>query len=152
MALRRLWSWLDSQPKLVAAVIAVMLLAELAMLAHRAQHWRDPDASILRPPFHPAGTNTLGYWTGLVIPFADTDDNGHRASLRLYENGVRLGPANASASDIENKGQGRYRYVQANMGRILIFSTSDNSDPNTNGRTYFVDDPQAAARDTYRRR
>jgi hypothetical protein len=43
-------------------------------------------------------------------------------------------------------GGGRYLFWRSGSN-MLIFSTSDNSDPNTNGRTYRVSDP--GARDPY---
>lgn len=57
--------------------------------------------------------------------------------LRLLEDGKELGPADAIHDDIRHVGQGRYSHWKATDGSVSIyFSTSDNSDPNTNGRTY----------------
>lgn len=52
--------------------------------------------------------------------------------LRLYENGVPLGIAHAVHEDIRGVGRGRYSHWQG----WVRFSTSDNSDPNRNGRSY----------------
>jgi len=40
--------------------------------------------------------------------------------------------------DIAKQGNGRYSH----WGNSLVFSASDNSDPNTNGRSYWVVQPR----------
>ena len=52
--------------------------------------------------------------------------------LRLFEDGMDLGPANCSHGDIEKLGGGRFSH----WADGLRFSTSDGSDPNENGRRY----------------
>jgi FkbM family methyltransferase len=75
-----------------------------------------------------------------VIPLNDflsnTDDNEHpnRSTLLLYEDDHLLQPAHALHEDIRNLGGGRYSYWNG----ALYFSTTDGSDPNTNGRRYRV--------------
>ena len=56
------------------------------------------------------------------------------SDLRLFENGHVIGPAHSERADIENLGRGRYLYSTDG----LYFSSSDGSDPRTNGRTYRV--------------
>src|SRR5262245_23561353 len=63
---------------------------------------------------------------------ANEDGNFARSPLVLYENRRILGPAHAEHVDIRTSGQGAYCHWQD----WLYFSTPDNSDPNTNGRTY----------------
>ena len=158
MKLPRALSWLDSQPKAVAAIVSIAILAELLVVAYRARGEATSSFApmVLRRPFHSLGGKTFGRWVGVWIPFSVVDDQDgvgrNNATIRLYEDGVLLGPAHASTLDIEAKGRGRYRYVQSAMGRELFFSASDNSDPDTNGRTYVVYDPQAAKNDPYPRR
>jgi molybdenum cofactor biosynthesis enzyme MoaA len=53
----------------------------------------------------------------------------------LYEDGVRLLHAHTPHDAIRSRGGGLY----AHSGRRIWFSTTDNSDPNTNGRRYEVD-------------
>lgn len=55
-----------------------------------------------------------------------------RSSLILYENDRLLGPPHAVHSSIRVDGGGRYSHWHS----ALYFSTSDGSDPNTNGRAY----------------
>ena len=69
---------------------------------------------------------------------ADSPTTTHIASnLELFENGKPLGPAHAYAIEISTTGAGRYSHWGA-VDSVLLFSTSDNSDPRTNGRTYSV--------------
>ncbi|MHC2334322.1 hypothetical protein [Bradyrhizobium sp. USDA 4454] len=60
---------------------------------------------------------------------------------KLYEDGVLIGPANSDPQEISAKGRGLYRLYKEEdeSAPILMFSTSDNSDPNTNGRKYRLD-------------
>jgi hypothetical protein len=61
-------------------------------------------------------------------------DREAASRLRLYEDGRPLGPAHSAHSDIRSLGQGRFSH----WGPTVYFSTSDNSDPRTNGRRYSV--------------
>ena len=61
-------------------------------------------------------------------------DREAASRLRLYEDGRPLGPAHSAHSDIRSLGKGRFSH----WGPTVYFSTSDNSDPPTNGRRYSV--------------
>jgi hypothetical protein len=50
----------------------------------------------------------------------------------LCENGMLLGPGNSELNEIGTKGQGRFNHWMS----AFIFSASDNTNPNNNGRTY----------------
>lgn len=65
---------------------------------------------------------------------ADTEDDPTRSPLMLYEGDQLLGPPHSSIEDIGRLGKGRYSHSK----RGLVFSASDNSDINTNGRTYWA--------------
>ena len=54
------------------------------------------------------------------------------SSLRIFENGKEIGPPHSVHNDIRTAGKGRFSHWLGG----LYFSTSDNSDPRTNGRTY----------------
>ncbi|MEZ6029462.1 MAG: hypothetical protein R3C46_06890 [Hyphomonadaceae bacterium] len=56
--------------------------------------------------------------------------------VELFENGKPLGPAEALHEDIRRTGKGAWSHW--NFGGVprVLFSTSDNSDPNENGRRY----------------
>jgi hypothetical protein len=73
-----------------------------------------------------------GYcYTAKIPEWVVSDANGH-SSIRLFENGEALTPAHSIHSDIRRLGEGRFSHW---FDRVY-FSTSDNSDPRTNGRTY----------------
>ena len=79
--------------------------------------------------------------------FPTWDDLGdpHRSCLTLYEDGKPLGPAHEPLDLVRQIGFGRYAY----WDRVLYFSSSDNSNPLENGRTYTIEnstrlDPEVA--------
>jgi hypothetical protein len=57
-----------------------------------------------------------------------------RSPLIIYEDGRPLGPAHNTFADINNLGAGRFSHFTDK----IIFSSSDNSDPNTNKRMYWA--------------
>jgi hypothetical protein len=66
---------------------------------------------------------------------ADTQTSPRRSPLIIYEDGKPLGPAHSLHADVSKHGNGRFSHWN-NTG--FIFSTSDNSDPNLNGREYWA--------------
>lgn len=62
---------------------------------------------------------------------ADFEKLPTRSTLTLYEDGRPLGPAHS----VGKIASGSYSHLR---GFGLFFSASDNSDPNTNGRSYTV--------------
>jgi hypothetical protein len=66
---------------------------------------------------------------------ADTSDTPQRSPAMLYEDGKPLGPPHSVHADISKLGLGRFSHWD-NAG--FIFSSSDNSDPNLNGRKYWA--------------
>src|SRR5262245_8846978 len=80
-----------------------------------------------------------GYWVRInpgfpspIIAVSDDFDNPSRSNLRLFENDRQLGPPNARHAYIRREGGGAYSFWRGG----LLFSSSDNSDPRVNGRTY----------------
>lgn len=74
-------------------------------------------------------------WTARLpatIAIGDTSDEPNRSDLILYENDYALGPAHSGHDRIRLIGEGGYSH----WGETLYFSSSDNSDPTKNGRTY----------------
>lgn len=63
---------------------------------------------------------------------SDNFDFPQASQLILYEDGHPLGPAHSMHADIAAFGEGRYSHWRG----TIVFSSSDNSDPRTNGRTY----------------
>ena len=66
------------------------------------------------------------------ISGGDSESAKEQSILRLFENGVEIGPAHSVHDDIRNTGKGRFSH----WGTTVIFSASDNTDPRTNGRSY----------------
>ena len=61
-----------------------------------------------------------------------------RSKLLVCENNNLLGPMHSAHAEVAKEGHGRYSHWNTS----LIFSASDNTDPNTNGRTYVVVQPR----------
>jgi hypothetical protein len=73
-----------------------------------------------------------GYcYTARVPEWIISDAKGH-STIRIFENGKSLAPAHSIHGDIRRLGKGRFSHWFDHV----YFSTSDNSDPRTNGRTY----------------
>jgi len=64
----------------------------------------------------------------------DGPGSAYHSSLVLLEDGYLLGPGHAVHEMIAEKGKGLFSH----WGDTLYFSSSDNSDPNVNGRKYEV--------------
>jgi len=89
----------------------------------------------LSHPFEPEGTR--GWRARLpseLGPLTDDSDFPTRSPLLLLEDGHVLGAGHDHHAAIFNKGNGRYSFWKGG----LYFSTSDNSDPNSNGRAYEI--------------
>jgi hypothetical protein len=63
---------------------------------------------------------------------------------RLFEDDRPLGPGEARPRDIRNLGKGRYGFWESS----LYFSSSDGTDPRTNGRRYHFEGPWPLSRRT----
>jgi hypothetical protein len=81
--------------------------------------------------------NKFGYMSRAqtLILIGDTEDEPLRSPLLLFEDLKPLGPAHSAQEDIEEIGLGRFSHLKR-VG--FFFSTSDNSDPTTNGRNYWA--------------
>ena len=63
---------------------------------------------------------------------ADSSGSPGRSTLVVYENSIPLHRAHVPHDLIRNEGKGVYSH----WGDAIFFSTTDNSDPNSNGRAY----------------
>lgn len=66
--------------------------------------------------------------------WCDTLTEQRRSPLILLEDGVAIGGSHAAHNEVSAAGGGTFSH----WGEYLIMSTTDGSDPNTNGRTYFA--------------
>ena len=84
--------------------------------------------------------NDAGYAYRISQSFgtpADIATNPTQSKLRVFENGVELMQSHADHGQIETIGAGRFSHWMDEFGyEALYLSTSDNTDPRTNGRTY----------------
>jgi hypothetical protein len=77
----------------------------------------------------------------LFVSLADTADNNERSPIEIYENNTPLGPAHSAHADVAKIGHGLFSHWERNKGAIFVFSSTDNTDPQTNGRTYWAVKP-----------
>jgi hypothetical protein len=79
----------------------------------------------------------------VAVPFESyffelpSDGVSNRSKLRLFEDGKELREAHAPHADVRESGSGRYSHWY----RQIWFSSSDNTDPRTNGRRYEIASP-----------
>lgn len=79
-----------------------------------------------------------------LAEWGDTISYLARSRVRLFEDDLELGPAHSLHKAIRNHGNGRFSYwstsdtgtAEGPSEPLLIFSSSDNTDPNHNGRQY----------------
>lgn len=149
MALTVRW---DKQTKLVCAVVGTItyfLVAhwlQLAYVAPAVSH-AEPNVAgekvLLRRPFARFVNSDFAViardekFSGL----ADSADDNERSPIEIFEDEARLGPPHSVHEDVRAVGRGRYSHWR-NNGAIFIFSSSDNSNPQTNGRAYWVVKPE----------
>ena len=92
-----------------------------------------PFTKLERPFAHRAANAYVAHLPALL----DQSDNAEaptRSTLVLCENGRPLGPAHSLHDDVEKSGNGKFSHWREGV----IFSSSDNTDPNGNGRDYAV--------------
>ena len=91
----------------------------------------------LRIPLGPFAREAGNAWVAFLpeTPLeSDGPKDGERSSLVVLEDGRPLGPPHTPHEIIRRVGKGMYSHWEG----ALIFSTSDNTDPNTNGREYLA--------------
>jgi len=75
------------------------------------------------------------YWVRLPdewLPVASDQTDPQRSTVVVEEDGVALAPGNAPLETVQKVGRGSFLH----WGVWLYFSSSDNTDPRTNGRKY----------------
>jgi len=70
-----------------------------------------------------------------LLPYEDSEPANQHSPVLVYEDNKVLGPPHSIHHDIETIGMGRYSHW---TGFGLMFSSSDNTDPRYNGRTYWA--------------
>jgi hypothetical protein len=69
-----------------------------------------------------------------LTSIGDTDAEMFRSPVVICEDGRVMGPAHIPYAEVAKSGLGRF----SNYRGEIVFSSADNTDPNTNGRQYVV--------------
>lgn len=119
---------------------AACLTVSLAPIAFGVV-WGVPQVHRVEPARteHEIGSNYIAAlppsrFAPLLSTDGDTLEKASRSTLALFEDGRELGPPHAQHAWIREYGGGLFSH----WGSSLYFSSSDNSDPRTNGRLYTV--------------
>lgn len=126
---------------LAAALVSIYLVAVAAWLILTKRITSPGLRRILKARFRRPYARTLetfwrqdGHCWVAPMPAFLLSDLESASCLVILEDGRPLGPGHCVHSEIRELGGGRYSH----WGEWLCFSTSDNSDPSTNGRAYTV--------------
>lgn len=128
-------------PNKLSIPIAVMALFVVSLCTNCRKTDLQPASTQNLVPKGPQTLDLVGLKTDSGFAFklsydfkipGDSQSAPKQSTLRLFENGVELGPAHSNHNDIRTYGLGQFSH----WGNELIFSTSDNSNPLSNGRKY----------------
>lgn len=118
----RAFRWMAAHPIRAALLVIALYLPAAALLRSAVA----PEDGLLRPPFSLSAGHAFA--ARPVMEMAG-------ATLELTEDGLPLGPPASADADVNVLGHGRYSLL-AGPPAVLLFSSSDNTDPNQNGRRY----------------
>ncbi len=127
--------------------IICLLLAACLLLIEAGGYLPRTSVDLIPSSILPNDNNTYSYLLpaersplpGLKLE-SDSSSNPYRSRLKIAENNQAFGTPHSLHADIAALGSGRFSH----WGSTLYFSTSDNSDPRTNGRRYSVSSVYAA--------
>ncbi|WP_407151478.1 hypothetical protein [Bradyrhizobium sp. ORS 86] len=97
--------------------------------------------------FEPDGGFAFSAPTQMLGEHIDDDPRNQRSPVVVYEGATPLKFPRSARADIQNIGLGRFNFVRQSHDTVttyVVFSTSDNSDPRTNGRNYWLVLPAAS--------
>lgn len=126
-----------------------IVLEKRATASAKAHKLAANEIALSRPFRHELGNCWIAeldqHHTGMEAALLQISDNNAtttRSGLRLREmhstESLELGPAHSIHAQIRDSGKGQFSHWNGQ----LYFSTSDNSDPNTNNRTYILTFPE----------
>lgn len=100
------------------------------------------EARQLLPPFNHERGRMWSTTVPELATVADDVKHGARSPLLMFEDGVQLRKPHSAHDEIAQRGGGHFSHWEV----TIYFSTSDGSDPNFNGKTYFalIDNDQRA--------
>lgn len=117
--------------KVVLVIFAIYFPVALYLRYDYIPQPDPPKAAILTGPFLKLDDTAYQAAAPKIDAYADVDWGPTRSTVVLSEDGKPLGPGHSP----RNVANGRYSHWR---GYGIIFSASDNSNPNTNGRIYSV--------------
>ena len=122
------------------AVVAIAAYFSAALwLKHSFVESPKPAGEIvhLNRPFFQLRDSTLAFNANdpSLEELSDTPETPKRSPFLLFENDRPLGPAHSEHADIKKYGHGRFSHWN---GSGFIFSSSDGTNPKSNGRTYWA--------------
>jgi hypothetical protein len=116
------------------AIVVVFFVGTLYWMNYQQPRCPQGQALELRPPFSKFGS---GFAYAAPAPtlesLSDTPAAPMRSNYVVCEGRYALGPAHSVHAEIDTRGHGAFSHWN-NSG--FVFSASDNSDPNTNQRSY----------------
>jgi hypothetical protein len=122
------------------AIVAVSFVTTLWLLDRKPGTCPAGRVIVLNPPFVKFSNSDIAYFKelpGLDVP-GDATEAPARSPLVLCEDGDLIGKPHSLHADIMKAGRGLYSH----WGASMIFSSSDNSNPNGNGRSYVAVQPR----------
>jgi hypothetical protein len=117
-------------------IVALSFFVSLSIMNYFSPLCPSGQALSLKGPFQKFAA---GYAYVIAAPslnsLSDNLSDPTRSSITMCEDSRLLGPAHSVHVDIDAKGRGRFSHWN---GSGFVFSATDNSDPNTNGRSYWA--------------
>jgi hypothetical protein len=120
------------------AIVAASFFISLWTMDYVSPLCPQGEAVALKGPFSKQGMFSYFAVAPPLGGLSDTVDAPKRSPLLICENNRVLGPSHTQHGDIAAKGGGRFSH----WGPGFYFSSSDNSDPNANGRNYWAVKPR----------
>jgi hypothetical protein len=116
------------------AILLFFFFATLYLMNYFAPLCPRGESVDLNPPFQKAG-NGFAYIASApsLEDRSDSSATPVRSKFLVCENEYALGPSHTIHADVATKGKGRFSHWTA---AGFIFSASDNSNPNANGKHY----------------
>jgi hypothetical protein len=117
------------------AILMLLFFVALFVMDRSGPRCSLAEALVLRPPFTKFG---VGFAYVAEAPslasHSDTLAAQTESRFLICEDGYLLGPPHSVHAEIDAKGEGRFSHWDTAGG--FVFSASNNSDPNTNGKRY----------------
>ncbi|MBR0757046.1 hypothetical protein JQ604_33100 [Bradyrhizobium jicamae] len=132
---------------LLACTTIFLLYLPIALWVHKDYaHVREPNGAQIERLLKFESIGGFGYRSQIftMSQHVDDDDNSQTTPVIVYEGDKPLGPNHSSYTELKTVGRGRSMFVndrrnsEWKVSKYIFFSTSDNSDPRTNGRLYWA--------------